>query len=54
MPTDNPIDEALDLLRKALEGLRFGQVTVFIQDGVLVQLERTEKIRPARPKKEGR
>jgi hypothetical protein len=51
---DHSLDEALELLRKALEGLRFGEVTVFIQDGVLVQLERTEKIRPSRPKKDGR
>jgi hypothetical protein len=54
MQTDNLLEEAVDQLRKLLEGLRFGQVTLFIQDGVLVQVERTEKIRPARLKKESR
>ena len=38
-------DEVLDRLRAALRGLRFGTVTVVIQDGVVVQIERMEKIR---------
>jgi len=38
-------DEALDRIRAALRGLRFGTVTVVIQDGVVVQIERMEKIR---------
>lgn len=32
----------------ALKGLRFGQVTVTIQDGVIVQIERTERRRVSR------
>ena len=32
----------------ALRGLQFGAVTVIVQDGVVVQLERTEKIRVTR------
>ncbi len=32
-------------LEKALRGLRFGTVTLTVQDGVVVQVERTEKIR---------
>ena len=38
-------DEALDRIQAALRGLRFGTVTVVIQDGVVVQIERTEKLR---------
>ena len=38
-------DEALDRIEAALRGLRFGTVTVVIQDGVVVQIERMEKIR---------
>ena len=38
-------DEALDRIRSALRGLRFGTVTVVIQDGVVVQIERMEKLR---------
>jgi hypothetical protein len=37
--------DALDRIRAALRGLRFGTVTAVIQDGVVVQVERTEKIR---------
>jgi len=40
---------ALSKVREALDGLRFGTVTVVVQDGVVVQVERTEKVRLARP-----
>ena len=39
---------ALDRIQDALRGLRFGEVTVVVQDGVVVQVERTEKLRLAR------
>lgn len=32
----------------ALRGLRFGVVTAIVQDGVVVQIERTEKFRVGR------
>jgi len=35
----------LDQIRQALEGLRYGQVTIVIHDGAVVQLDRTEKRR---------
>jgi hypothetical protein len=35
-----------DTIRAALEGLRFGSVTIHVQDGMVVQIERTEKLRP--------
>ena len=38
-------NEALERVQAALRGLRFGTVTVVIQDGVVVQIERMEKIR---------
>jgi hypothetical protein len=40
---------ALDKVRDALAELRFGTVTVVVQDGVVVQVERTDKVRLARP-----
>jgi hypothetical protein len=43
-----PLDrarDALDRIGVALRGLRFGTVTVVVQDGVVVQVERTEKVR---------
>jgi hypothetical protein len=36
---------ALEKVRDALAELRFGTVTVVVQDGVVVQVERTEKVR---------
>ena len=36
---------ALDQIRQALEGLRFGQITIVVHDGVMVQIDRTEKRR---------
>ena len=39
---------ALSKVRDALNGLRYGEVTVVVQDGVVVQVERTEKVRIAR------
>ncbi len=38
-------DEALDRIEAALRGLRFGTVTAVVQNGVVVQVERTEKVR---------
>jgi hypothetical protein len=38
-------DEALAPIRDALRGLRFGNVNVIVQDGVIVQIDRTEKRR---------
>jgi hypothetical protein len=45
---DPATDKALDLIAKALRGLRFGQLTIVVQDGVVIQLERTERLRVGR------
>ena len=37
--------DALDRINAALRGLRYGTVTAIVQDGVVVQVERTEKFR---------
>jgi hypothetical protein len=37
--------QAIEQIRRALEGLRFGTVSIIVQDGVVVQIERTEKTR---------
>ena len=39
------VEPALDDIRQALRGLRFGQITIIVQDGVVVQVERTERKR---------
>lgn len=38
-------EKALDRVQQALRGLRYGTVTVTVQDGVVVQVERTERVR---------
>jgi hypothetical protein len=43
-----PDAQALAKVRDALSGLRYGEVTVVVQDGIVVQVERTEKVRIAR------
>jgi hypothetical protein len=38
-------DAFLAPIREALRGLRFGYVNIIVQDGVIVQIDRTEKRR---------
>ena len=38
-------DSELQQIREALAGLKFGSVTIVVQDGVIVQIDRTEKKR---------
>lgn len=42
-------DAELQQIREALRGLRYGSVTVVVQDGVVIQIDRTEKRRLRRP-----
>ena len=37
--------DALERIHVALRGLRYGTVTAVVQDGGVVQVERTEKVR---------
>jgi hypothetical protein len=41
----NADPQALERIEDALRGLRYGTVTVVVQDGVVVQVDRTEKLR---------
>jgi hypothetical protein len=50
VPEDSISDrqlQALEQIRDALRGLRYGQVTIIVQDGVVVQIDRTERKRLA-------
>ena len=40
-------------IQNALRGLRFGSLHVIVQDGVVVQIDRTEKKRLVKPKFNG-
>jgi len=41
----NEGDEALNQVRDSLRGLQFGSVNIIVQDGVIIQIDRTEKRR---------
>jgi len=43
------IGEELQQIGEALRGLRYGAVTVIVQDGVVIQIDRMEKRRLRRP-----
>ena len=45
---DQRSDHAMEAIREAMHGLRFGSVLISVQDGTVVQIERTEKKRLAR------
>jgi hypothetical protein len=38
-------EQELQQIRESLRGLRFGVVNIVVQDGVIVQIDRTEKRR---------
>ena len=37
--------EAIDQIKESLRGLKFGSVNIIVQDGVVIQIDRTEKKR---------
>ena len=39
------LEEALKEVRRLISDIKYGSVTLVIQDGVVVQIERQEKIR---------
>lgn len=41
---------SLQVIAEALRGLEFGSVTVIVQDGRIIQVERTERKRLVRPR----
>ena len=45
-PTNDPWSRELErLLRTALSSIRFGTVTLVVQDGRVIQLDKNEKVR---------
>ena len=41
----NIVDQELNQIRDSLRGLRYGSVNIIVQDGVIIQIDRTEKRR---------
>ena len=50
-PADDRGRRALELVEEALRGLQYGVVTIIVQDGVVVQVERTERRRVQSPRR---
>ncbi len=49
-PVSDPWNHELERqVREALRSIRFGTVTLVIQDGHVIQIDRSEKIRLKRP-----
>jgi hypothetical protein len=42
---DTNIDETIDKIKETVASVKFGTVTLVIQDGYVVQIEKNEKIR---------
>jgi hypothetical protein len=42
---DDTVSAVLAQVRELLDGVRFGSITLVVQDGVVVQIDRTEKRR---------
>ncbi|MBL9161787.1 MAG: YezD family protein [Planctomycetaceae bacterium] len=40
-----PTDDELREVAASLRGMRFGSVTIVVQDGVIIQIDKTEKRR---------
>jgi hypothetical protein len=42
---ESRVDQALSQVRQALSGLQYGQIAITVQDGVVIQIERIERVR---------
>lgn len=42
---DRGLEVALKEIRKALDGLKYGSLVVIVQDGVVIQIDKTTKCR---------
>jgi len=42
---EQELRSSLEQIGGALRGLKFGSVNVIVQDGVVIQIDRTEKVR---------
>lgn len=45
VPNNQREELAVSQVRKALKGLRYGTITLVVQDGIVIQIDRTSKTR---------
>jgi hypothetical protein len=43
------LTDAMTLVAEALQGLRYGEVVIQVHNGQVVQIDRTDKLRPQPP-----
>ncbi|MGG0737237.1 YezD family protein [Niallia taxi] len=43
--TTNQLDKIKDQLEEMLKNMKFGSITLIVQDGKVIQIEKSEKIR---------
>jgi hypothetical protein len=50
--SDDQLEDAIVAIRHALQGLRYGHVVAIVQDGMVIQVDRTERrrLRPPTPR----
>lgn len=46
---NNELSEAVEIIEKALKDMRFGSITIMVQDGRIVSIESTEKYKVKLP-----
>ncbi|PTX63247.1 uncharacterized protein DUF2292 [Melghirimyces profundicolus] len=44
-PSETGYDTVAGHIREMLEGMRYGSITLVVQDGKVIQLEKSEKVR---------
>lgn len=49
IPLTSPLGEVLRLVGEALRDLRYGEVVIQVHNGQVVQIDRTDKLRPHPP-----
>jgi hypothetical protein len=50
-PRSESTDPTWRLVQESLRGMQFGTVTLIVQDGVVIQVDRTEKTRVRRERR---
>ena len=45
MEKENQLEEIFERLQEMLESMKYGSITLIVQDGKIIQMERNEKLR---------
>ncbi|AZB44837.1 DUF2292 domain-containing protein [Bacillus sp. FJAT-42376] len=45
MGEQDQLDEVIGTLKEMLQAMRYGSITLVVQDGKIIQLEKNEKVR---------